>query len=139
MELSSQLPPRRDVVSAIVKISLLAIVCVVVPAYIMVDPNDRLRSRRQFVSWYGQFGDVFDPIAKEECAQQYDTYLYGTRQNTTTYHSRGAGPLTMFIHPMIECILNGTSEYTKYALGSTQVMLGLTPTIIALLLDQACL
>ncbi|KAI9766021.1 MAG: hypothetical protein M1839_005270 [Geoglossum umbratile] len=137
-----ELQPRRDITSPIVKISLLAVISVFLLVFVIISPNDQLRSKGQFKSWYSQFREVFAPIAKDKCAQQYDTYLYGTRQNTTINETRGAGSITLFVEPMIKCVLEGSSEYVKYALGSAQVMLGLTPTIIALLgasSEEVCL
>jgi hypothetical protein len=128
-----ELKLRRGIISPIVKIILLAVISVFLLVLVVISPHDWVRSKGQFKSWYPQFGEVFGPIAGNECAQQYDTYLYGTRQNTTINEARGAGSITLFVEPMIDCVLNGSSEYVKYALGTAQVMLGLTPTIIALL------
>lgn len=55
------------------------------------------------------------------------------QKNETTDVVLGSDPMTMFATPMIECILEHCSEYIKYSLGTVQVMLGVTPTIDALL------
>jgi hypothetical protein len=103
---------------------------------------DMLRSRQQFKSWYPQYVYQLTIIARESCQDAYSIYLYGTRQNTTEVTLSGAGKYTLFVEPMINCMLENSSEYIKYQMGSTQIMLGLTPTIIALLgasSEEVCL
>ena len=135
MERDRELPPRPDVVTSIFisKIILLVILSVFLTAFTIVSPNDQLRSKGQFKDWYSQFRVAFASIAKNNCSVAYDIYLHGTQQNTTIDEIQGTGTITIFTEPMIECILKNSSEYIKYALSAAQVMLGLTPTIIALL------
>jgi hypothetical protein len=111
-------------------------------AFLIVSPNDWLRSKGQFKNWYSEFGDAFASIARNNCSQQYNIYLYGTRQNTTVNDTQGSFTNIVFVEPMVMCILGNSSEFIKYALGSAQVMLGLTPTIFALLgagSEEVCL
>ena len=101
-----------------------------------------LRSRAQFKSWYPQYVYQLSIIMREDCQGAYSIYLYGTRHNTTEVTLSGAGRYTLFVEPMINCLLENLSEYIKYQMGSTQIMLGLTPTIIALLgasSEEVCL
>lgn len=97
------------------------------------NPYDILRSRLQFRTWYAQYSYQFNIIAVNNCSNAYSTYLYGTHENTTTPTLSGAGAFTMFIQPMIDCLLRNSSEYIKYQFASSQVLLGITPTIICLL------
>lgn len=96
-------------------------------------PNDILRSRVQFRSWFNQYSYQFNLIAKDNCTAEYSIYLYGTRQNTSDQTLTGAGQFTLFVQPMINCLLDNAGGYIQYQLSSSQVLLGITPTIIAVL------
>ncbi|KAI1819807.1 hypothetical protein F4861DRAFT_110434 [Xylaria intraflava] len=87
----------------------------------------------QFTSWYGQYGYVFRDILHNNCSRQYNNYLYGTEANLTVNWSDGANYHSIIVEPVIQCILENTSEYVKSEMSSAQVLLGLAPTIIALL------
>lgn len=100
--------------------------------FAQMNPKDLLRSRRQFRSWYSQYVYQFSNFAQHNCTEPYSVYLYGTRQNTSEETISGAGKFTLFVQPMINCLLENSSEYLKYQLSSSQVMLGVTPTMIAL-------
>lgn len=106
---------------------------VVVVVLALLNPKDVLRSRGQFKHWYSQYSYQFKILSRDLCTQEYSVYLYGTRQNTEEVTLSGSGKYTLFIQPMINCLLENSSDYIKYQLGSSQVMLGITPTIIALL------
>ncbi|KAF2421116.1 hypothetical protein EJ08DRAFT_673035 [Tothia fuscella] len=62
-----------------------------------------------------------------------EVYLYGTRLNTTMDLVSGGGTYSLFVAPMIRCMLRELSEYIKYTFGSAQVIPGITPSILALL------
>jgi hypothetical protein len=124
---------RTEKWDPILKIGLLIGFSISIIVLVVVNVHDLLRSKAQFESWYPQFNYSFTAIATTQCVPQYQTYLYGTRKNITLDEFNGAETITMFVEPMMSCILNGSSEYIKSCLGSAQVMLGLTPTIIALL------
>ena len=126
-------------VAKFVVILALAIMIVVLA---LMNPKDLLRSRRQFKTWYSQYVYQFNSFARNNCTEPYSVYLYGTRQNTSEQTLSGSGKFTLFVQPMINCLLENSSEYIKYQLSSSQVMLGITPTIIALLgasLEEVCL
>lgn len=130
-----------DVLSAVKFLCVLG-VAVAICALSLQNPGDFLRSRQQFSAWYNQYSYQFLIIAKDNCTDAYSTYLYGTRQNTTNPTLSGAGDFTLFIQPMIDCLLDNASEYIKYQLATSQVVLGITPTIICLLgatSEEVCL
>ncbi|KAF2733146.1 hypothetical protein EJ04DRAFT_395441, partial [Polyplosphaeria fusca] len=87
----------------------------------------------QFKDWYSQYAVQFTIIARDNCSMPYSVYLYGTRQNTSDITLSGAGKYTLFVQPMVNCLLENASEYIKFQLSSSQVMLGITPTMLALL------
>ncbi|KAI1199095.1 hypothetical protein F5X97DRAFT_342041 [Nemania serpens] len=107
----------------------------------------------QFTKWYGQYGFVFAKALRQNCTQQYENYLYGVG---TTFHAewkgydepiieygagsnvsidydQGGDQASSITQPLILCILNNTSDYIKSSMSSAQVLLGLTPTILAML------
>ncbi|KAI9692302.1 MAG: hypothetical protein M1822_006533 [Bathelium mastoideum] len=116
-----------------IKFTLIVSIAVAICALGLLSPKDILRSKRQFKAWYSQYAYQFRTIAQNNCTDEYSVYLYGTRKNTTIITLSGSGHFTPFIQPMLNCLLENASEYIKYQLSSSQVMLGLTPTIIALL------
>ncbi|KAI1311999.1 hypothetical protein F5Y03DRAFT_341053 [Xylaria venustula] len=88
----------------------------------------------QFIDWYEQYGFVFKSILHDNCSQEYQNYLYGVEGNLTTIDYRTGGDEPSSItQPVIQCILNNTSDYIKSIMSSAQVLLGLTPTILSLL------
>jgi hypothetical protein len=118
---------------AVVKFIFIVTLSVMICAIGLNSPNDIMRSRRQFKSWYSQYVYQLKATAEQHCQAEYSIYLYGTRANTSNPTISGAGQFTLFVQPMINCILENISEYIKYQLSSSQVILGITPTIIALL------
>ncbi|KAI1172064.1 hypothetical protein F4777DRAFT_563355 [Nemania sp. FL0916] len=107
----------------------------------------------QFEDWYEQYGFVFANALRNNCTQQYELYRYGVGNtfhakwvgfnepivtyspgsNITIDFNSGGDAASAITQPLILCILNNTSDYIKSAMSSAQVLLGLTPTILALL------
>ena len=92
-----------------------------------------MRFTSQFETWYPQFGETFQELLDTKCQPEYQNYLYGTLSNTSIDWVRGADQNNLFTQPVIECILDETSEYIKSSLSSAQIILGLTPTVLALI------
>ncbi|KAG5789268.1 hypothetical protein H9Q69_011665 [Fusarium xylarioides] len=90
-------------------------------------------STKQFKHWYPQYGWIFDTIVKVNCTGEYDTYLTGFKNHSEIDYLGGGGIYTAITQPLVECILRHTSEYLKVAMTGAQVLLGVMPTIIALL------
>ncbi len=109
---------------------ILAVTIIIVD---LLNPNDFLRSRKQFKHWFNQYSYQFSLLAKDNCTDEYSVYLYGTRHNTSDQTLSGAGKFTLFVQPMVNCLLNNAGNYLQYQMSSSQVLLGITPTIIALL------
>lgn len=107
----------------------------------------------QFTEWYGQYGFVFAKALRQNCTQEYQNYLYGVGttfhaewdgydepiieygagSNVSIDYSQGGDGASSITQPLILCILSNTSDYIKSSMASAQVLLGLTPTILALL------
>ncbi|KAI1432722.1 hypothetical protein GGR50DRAFT_672717 [Xylaria sp. CBS 124048] len=71
-------------------------------------------------------------ILRVNCSQQYQAYRYGTQANLTLAPNDGPRP-SLLPGPVIDCLLDNLSEYIKSSLASAQVLLGLLPTMLALL------
>jgi hypothetical protein len=91
------------------------------------------RTRSQFKSWYPQYGSIFSNITQTACLSSYQKYLYDEKSNTTIDWATGADEHTLFVQPLINCILVNTSQYVLYQLQTAQIILGLTPTVLAIL------
>ena len=122
-----------DETFSVVKFFICLLLAVAIIVVALVNPHDFLRSRHQFRSWFQQYSYQFNLIAKDNCTDEYSVYLYGTRQNTSDQTMSGAGKYTLFVQPMVNCLLSNAGSYVQYQLSSSQVLLGITPTIIAVL------
>ena len=93
--------------------------------------HGELRPRGQFRTWYPQYGFIFQNILNNSCADEYQYYLTGNATNVTIQWFDGADEPSQFVQPVVACLLGKTSDDVKGALSSAQVILGLTPTILA--------
>ncbi|RBR22214.1 hypothetical protein FVER53590_25851 [Fusarium verticillioides] len=98
-----------------------------------IQPAAAVTSTKQFKHWYPQFGWIFEKIVKVNCTAEYDRYLTGFKNHSEIDYFGGGGIYTAITQPLVECILEHTSEYLKVAMTGAQVVLGIMPTIIALL------
>ncbi|KAH8658398.1 hypothetical protein BX600DRAFT_514890 [Xylariales sp. PMI_506] len=88
----------------------------------------------QFQSWYEQFADQFNETLYGSCVTEYQKYKQGEYDVPTASNVLdGADEHSVLTEPVIECILNNTSEFIQSSMSSAQVLLGLTPTILGLL------
>ncbi|KAI1114746.1 hypothetical protein F5Y14DRAFT_162074 [Nemania sp. NC0429] len=112
-----------------------------------------LQPTTQFTQWYEQYGFVFEKALRQNCTEEYHNYLYGVGttfnadwvgyeepvieygagSNVSIDYNEGGDEASSITQPLILCILNHTSDYIKSSMASAQVLLGLTPTILALL------
>ena len=90
-------------------------------------------STDQFKHWYPQYGWIFDTIVHVNCTKQYDKYLTGVKNHSEIDYLAGGGIYTALTQPLVDCILQNTSEYLKAATTSSQVLLGVMPTLVSLL------
>ncbi|KPM39837.1 hypothetical protein AK830_g6717 [Neonectria ditissima] len=90
-------------------------------------------STRQFREWYPQFGSIFKNILHTNCSKEYERYLTGVKNHSEIDYQGGGGIYTALTQPVINCILNDTSEYLKGCMTGSQVLLGIMPTVLALL------
>ncbi|KAI1171297.1 hypothetical protein F4777DRAFT_64916 [Nemania sp. FL0916] len=85
----------------------------------------------QFQHFFPQHGDKYDYILHNNCSQQYANYLTGRPQDFKLDWLGGGGKHTVLVEPVVKCLLDNISEYIKAATSSAQVILGVTPPLIA--------
>ncbi|KAI0536187.1 hypothetical protein GGR58DRAFT_514764 [Xylaria digitata] len=87
----------------------------------------------QFQNFYPQHGDKYEYILHHNCSQQYANYLTGRPQDFEIDWLGGGGEKTVLVQPVVMCLLENVSEYIKSAASAAQVILGVTPPILATL------
>ncbi|KAJ4187503.1 hypothetical protein NW755_006995 [Fusarium falciforme] len=84
-------------------------------------------STKQFKHWYPR------NITKTNCSAEYKKYLTGIKNHSEIDYMAGGGIYTALTQPVVECILKHTSEFLKGSMTGAQILLGVMPTIVALL------
>ncbi|UPK91128.1 hypothetical protein LCI18_002063 [Fusarium solani-melongenae] len=84
-------------------------------------------STKQFKHWYPR------NITKTNCSAEYNKYLTGIKNHSEIDFMAGGGIYTALTQPVVECILKHTSEFLKGSMTGAQILLGVMPTIVALL------
>jgi hypothetical protein len=81
--------------------------------------------------FYPDYNEGLQTIIRDSCSEQYDSYLINK------HHSSGVSPMLRIFgmgtmtHEVVECMLENMPELAKYKMGAAQIMLGLTPSIVA--------
>jgi hypothetical protein len=87
----------------------------------------------QFQAFYPQHGPKYEYILHHNCSQQFANYLTGRPQDFEIDWLGGGSPISVLVQPVVTCLLDNVSEYIKAASSSAQVLLGVTPPILATL------
>jgi hypothetical protein len=90
-------------------------------------------ARNQFKKWYPEYGFIFDHILHTNCTKEYDTYLYATKNISHVDRYTGGSWTNQLAQPVVNCILGCTSQFIMSDTSSAQVLLGLTPSMLAVL------
>lgn len=96
-------------------------------------PKARGAYTGQFKQWYPQLAPSLSAVLKQNCSAEYEEYLSGNKTGHEPDYTGGATALSALTQPVTECILENVSNYIQSFMSSAQVLLGLTPTILALL------
>jgi hypothetical protein len=67
----------------------------------------------QFQRLFPQYRHVFENITQANCSVQYDNYKSGVINSTNINYLAGGDKFTALTQPLIDCILDNTSEYLK--------------------------
>lgn len=108
-------------------------ICLATLLLVIYMPCTSAPATNQFKHWYAEFGYTFSTILHNNCTKEYDNYLAGVRTNGPIDTYQGASRTNQLAEPVVNCILSYTSEFIKSAMASAQVLLGLTPTMLAVL------
>ncbi|KAK4196161.1 hypothetical protein QBC40DRAFT_258315 [Triangularia verruculosa] len=108
-------------------ILLILFVCIT-PIAAWHDPNTN-----QFRDWYPQYGHIFEALKQQHCMTEYQNYLTGNRTAFNRDILGGGGPNTVLTQPVIQCILDKTSDYVKNGMTAAQVLLGVMPTVLSVM------
>ncbi|KAM7195840.1 hypothetical protein V8F33_006489 [Rhypophila sp. PSN 637] len=90
-------------------------------------------NKNQFQQWYPQYAHIFSDIRQLYCEDEYAAYLTGVKNHSNIDRIGGGGIYSVVTQPVINCILNHTSDYVKNGMTSAQVLLGVMPTVLAIL------
>ena len=90
-------------------------------------------SRSQFRKWYPEFNLTFEEIVRLNCTAEYDLYLHAEKNLSNIDNFSGGDWTNQLAQPVVACILRFTPEFIKANIGSAQVLLGLTPSMLAVL------
>jgi hypothetical protein len=85
----------------------------------------------QFQQWFPQFKEGYEAALNNNYSKQFNAYraqLFGLSPIDVI---GGAGEWTQLVQPVIQCILGSLSEYIKANMACAQVILGLTPILLA--------
>lgn len=90
----------------------------------------------QFQRWYPEYRHIFQRILRDNCSDEYTFYLAGHR-NVTRFENFdrwiGATKTSQLAFPPSSCVLDHASEWMKVNMAGANVLLGLTPSILAAL------
>ncbi|KAJ3547833.1 hypothetical protein NM208_g1314 [Fusarium decemcellulare] len=110
--------------------------CLLLFALLVIHVGSASAAMEQFKEWYPEWGFIFARIMKENCQEEYQYYLNSSIPATGLYDKAfwlGAGPWSAGVVPLVNCIVDNSSEYQKSGMASANVVLGLTPAILAAL------
>lgn len=110
--------------------------CLLFLTILVIHTDFASAAMEQFKEWYPEWGFIFARILEEKCQKEYQLYQGGITPGTKSYekaHWLGAGPRSASVVPLVNCIVDESSEYQKSGMAAANVVLGLTPAILAAL------
>lgn len=100
---------------------------------LLARPGSAWKYTSQFKHWYPQYQYIWRDILETNCSKEYDVYLTGRIDYSKIDWLGGGGTFSGITQPVMQCILSHASEYVKSVMTCSQVLLGITPTILAVL------
>jgi hypothetical protein len=112
------------------------------PALVVFQVSPVSAVMHHFKEWYPEWGFIFNNITHVNCADQYRYYRDGETNLTQSqwynnFRWIGSGTSDVLAVPLVDCILNNSAEYMKSEMSAANVVLGLTPSILASLGSSA--
>ncbi|KAM7197963.1 hypothetical protein V8F20_006411 [Naviculisporaceae sp. PSN 640] len=87
---------------------------------------------RRFEAWYPQYRPTLNYILSQNCSTELFTYRSGNYSAPIDDLGGGDAP-SHIIQPLVQCIMDALPEYIKMSMSASQVLLGVTPTILSIL------
>ena len=87
----------------------------------------------QFQWWYPQFGDIFTEIVNSNCSSQYAAYLAGDSIPSDDITLSAIAASDVLVEPVVNCILQYTSNFVQTNMQSAGVLLGIMPSVLSVL------
>lgn len=97
---------------------------------ILILPTYAAAEFQRFASWFPRYGSALTNLTDGDCSAEYSIYTTDALQNATTFPKLESWDVDSAASPLIDCLLENTPEIYKSAMASSQVMLGLMPTIL---------
>lgn len=83
--------------------------------------------------FYPSYDEGLRGIIRDNCSEQYDRYLDDKHNGTGVDPMLRVFGMGSVMYEVVECMLENMPELAKYKMGAAQIVLGLTPTIVATL------
>lgn len=84
----------------------------------------------RFHDWFSRYEYAFNNLTQGNCSAEYRIYADDSIGNVTIYPALEVWQVHDTVSPLLNCILDETPELYKSILTSSQVLLGLMPTIL---------
>jgi hypothetical protein len=101
---------------------------------VLFDNAQALLTTERFKNWFW-YDDSYDVILHMNCSTEYTNFLnrYDDRwySRWPMYDNRKHDQDWVYLHPVIHCLLDASSEFNKVNMASAGILLGLMPTILA--------
>lgn len=86
---------------------------------------------QRFSSWFPRYSSALDTLTHTDCSKELFIYRTKALNNATNYPELKIWEVDHHATPLINCLVENTPELYKSIMASSQVMLGLMPTILA--------
>ncbi|CAI7662765.1 unnamed protein product [Penicillium pancosmium] len=89
-----------------------------------------IAEKNRFEKWFACYENAFSNLTRGNCSTEYQIYAEDSIGNATIYPDLEIWQIDDTISPLLNCLLEETPELYKTILASSQVLLGLMPTIL---------
>lgn len=103
---------------------------------LVVHVRDVSAAMRHFEQWYPEWGFIFDRIVHDNCSTEYELFENDSVTRAEWHQTirwLGPGYPSSSIGPLVNCIVEHSTEYIKVGMAAANVVLGLTPGLLACL------
>lgn len=89
-----------------------------------------IAEKHRLEKWFARYENAFSNLTRGNCSTEYQIYVKDSIGNATIYPDLEIWQIDDTISPLLNCLLEETPELYKTILASSQVLLGLMPTIL---------